>query len=177
MPPGGVVRDGRIAIGAPVAQRMARAGTDNQRRPVIGYQALGICRGGLGERDTPAEHPLTDSECGGEAEKAIQHVLAGACSDPRIGEEPLQLARARAVEAQFDIRRNEFRDQAGSKRHLHVQQCIESAPPELLAQLVTRTQAGALVDGDKLDTVEEGQQTRFGLTDDPRQLGVGPGML
>ena len=50
-------------------------------------------------------------------------------------------------------------------------------PRSCSAQSVTRSEAGALVHGDKLHAVDETHETRFGLPDDPGQLCRRPGML
>jgi hypothetical protein len=60
---------------------------------------------------------------------------------------------------------------------LHVKQYIESATAKLFPKSVTRSEAGTLVDGDKLDAVDETHETRFGFAYDPCQLCCRPGML
>ncbi len=67
--------------------------------------------------------------------------------------------------------------EAGSKRKLHVEQNIEAPATQLGAQIAASPPSGPLVDGDKLDAVEESHESRFGLADDPGELGLGPDML
>jgi hypothetical protein len=60
---------------------------------------------------------------------------------------------------------------------LHVKQDIELAAAQLFPQSVTRSEAGALVYGDKLHAVDETHETRFSLAYDPSQLCCRPGVL
>ena len=54
---------------------------------------------GVRQRDVPAHRALAQAECLRESEQAVEHVLALTRRDLRVGEQPLQLACARAVEA------------------------------------------------------------------------------
>ena len=104
-------------------------------------------------------------------------MLARTRGDARIRKHPLQLARPRAIEPEFHGRRHVARDETRSQSELHVKQYIELAAAQLFPQSVTRSEAGALVHGDKLHAVDETHETRFGLADDPSQLCCRPGML
>ena len=176
---GRVVGHRRVALGAPVAQRVARAGADHQRRARIRNQSRGVVARHRRQRAGPsaARRSRTPS-ASAKPKKAVEHVLAGARRDARIREQPLQLARARAVESELHGRRDACARQAGAEGELHVQQHVEAAARKLLGAVRdARRQAGALVHGDKLHALDQTHEARFGLADDPRELRLRPGLL
>ena len=108
--------------------------------------------------------------------------LSSTCSstrarDARVGEQPLQLARAGAVEAEAPARRDRQRQQAGAQRELHVQQHVEASAADGGAQRPQRAPAGALVHDDKLDAGEQAHQARLDPADHPGDACRGPGLL
>src|SRR5262249_53194179 len=125
----------------------------------------------------PAQQPLGDAKCRGEAEEAVEYVLAGAWCDARVGEQPLQLARSGPIETELHARRNTARQETCTQRQLHVQQHVEAASAERCAQRRSCREAGALVDGDNLPPLEESHETRLGPADDPGQLCCWPCLL
>ena len=87
------------------------------------------------------------------SQEAVEHVLIARAGHALVGEQPLQLARTRAIEAEAAVRaRSARRQQARAQRQLHVQQHVEApAAQRARAALRSARQAGALIDGDKLD--------------------------
>src|SRR6516164_1342598 len=156
---------------------MTRAGTDDERRLTVRDQPTGVTLRLWRQPQVPAQQPLGDAESRREAEEAIEYVLAGTRRDACVGEQPLQLTRARAVEPELDARRDAGRYEARAHRQLHVQQHLKAAPRELAAQRSEPGEAGALVDGDKLHPVEKPHETRLASADDPGELRCRPRLL
>jgi hypothetical protein len=94
-----------------------------------------------------------------------------------IGKQPLQLTGARTVETDFDGRRYLVRHHTCANRKLHVEQHVKLSTTQLFAQIAQPRQPGALVDGDKLHTLDEFHDASFSLSDDPGQVCGGPYML
>ena len=117
------------------------------------------------------------AKSGDKTKEAVENVLSGVRGNLCIGKQPLQLAGTCAVETDFDGRRHLLRHDACTNRKLHVKQHVELPTTQLFAQIAQPRQPGALVDGDKLDTVEEFHEASFSLADDPGQLCGGPYML
>jgi len=172
-----MLRERCVARRAPVAQCMPRARIDDERGPRIRDQPLGVGARGRRQRQVPAQQPFGDAQCGEKAEKTVEHVLAALRGDARVGEQPLQLAGPRTVEAELHGRRHAMRHQARAQRELHVQQRVEPPATQPSAQRAQGREAGALVHGDKLDALDETHETCFGLADDPAQLCRGPRLL
>ncbi len=113
----------------------------------------------------------------GETEEAVLHVLAAARLDARIGDEPLQLPRARAIESEPQPRRHADSGEARSQRKLHVQQRIEPPPGEARAQLPVATRARFLVEHDELDVGQVAEQLVLEPADHPGDPGPRPRVL
>src|SRR5271165_2731735 len=86
-----VIGEQCVVFGAPVAQRMARAGADEQRRLLIRYQALCIIARLRGNWDVPFEPALGDAERFAESPEALEHVLTLTRPDAAVGEQPLKI--------------------------------------------------------------------------------------
>ena len=170
--------DCRIPLGGPIASRVAGTWTDEERRPRRVDEAFGVSNGIRRQRRIPMGRAGCDSAGPHEAEEGVQHVFADGRRNLRIGEKPLQFARARAVETQLDRRPHQARDQARAKRQLQIEQQIEAAAGERRAQPQQLAGHCALVEGDKLDFGNDCRhQLGLEFADDPGESSAGPRCL
>src|SRR5205807_2194297 len=130
---GGVLGERREARGTPVAPHVPRARIDDERRTGVGYQPLGVGARRGRQRQIPPQQPFADAERDRKSEQAVEHMLARARGDARIGEQPLQLAGTRAIEAELYGRRHTRRHETRAQRQLHVQQHVEAPAAQLPA--------------------------------------------
>src|SRR6185312_16763170 len=146
-----------------------RAGTHDQRRGILGNDARRVLERLLGNGDVPSIFPRTYPQRTREAEQPVHHVLARRGLDAVRGEEPLQIERALAVVAEFDRGSHERRGKTRAERELHVQQQIETAPPERTAQGRKAGEPRSLVVHDELDLRYAADERRLGAADQPRE--------
>ena len=79
------------------------------------HHVAGLLRG-RGQRQIPLQLALRQAERAEKALKAVEYMLPHPRLDLSIGEQPLQLARPRPVEAEPDVRADQRRRQAGTQR-------------------------------------------------------------
>ena len=123
----GMFRHGGITGTGPVAVGHAGAGADDHVG-AVGEQCLGLQAVGVRDRDIPAQYPLGNTECLGEAEKAVDDVLVLVCGDPVVGKQPLQVLGPVSIKTEAHIGPYQQAGNTGADRHLHVQQQIETLP-------------------------------------------------
>jgi len=105
-------------------------------------------------------------------------VLRSGRRDLRIGEQPLQFARACAVEPELRRRRHEGGHEARADRELQVEQQIETPRLEHAAQPQQLAGHCAFLEGDKLDLWKDCRhQPGFEFADDPGESGRRPCLL
>ena len=165
--------------GSQLRSVMAGAGADHQRGLCVGNEVFGV-----GQRAGEAAGcPSAGAGAATPSASANPRKLSSTCSrwrarDAPVGEQPLQLARARLVEAELHRRRDQRRGRAGADRQLQMQQQVEAAAPlHLGAQPAVSGEAGTLVHGDKLHIRNEAHQLRFEFADHPRESRARPGVL
>ena len=157
---------------------MARAGADHEGTRALGDVGARIVQRIVGQRQVPGKHAIVHAAGVGEAEEAVEHMLALPRCDLRIGEKPLQFTGASPVEPQLAPRRHHCGHGAGAQRELQVQQEVEAAIGEAQAQRAQSSKPGTLVDGDKLDLGQQGQhQACLGPADEPGETGLRPRAL
>ncbi len=175
--PGGMIGHGGVASGAPVAKRMAGAGTDDERAHPLGDHggsgALRVLRDG----QVPAQQALVHAQGCRETEKTVQNVFTRVRGDAPVGEQPLQLPGPRPIKSEFERRADLPGDETRPQRQLHVQQHIEATPPQAARQLQALGAAGMLVDGDKLHLRNRAHEPGFQRPDHPGEAGIRPGAL
>ena len=104
-------------------------------------------------------------------------MLASLGFDACVGEQPLQFARSRSIEAELAPRTDHGGNRTRPNGQLQVQQQVESTVAECPTQFAQSAEAGALVDGDKLDLGQQSHQAGLRLADDPAEAGLGPRAL
>src|SRR5690606_36608852 len=102
---GGVVGDGGVAVAAPVAQGVAGAGRDEQRRGAVA-RPLSACPGAgvVRYRKVPDDFVLLQSQRLAEAADGVEDVDPGPVGNAFVDEQPVQVLRARAVVADAALR-------------------------------------------------------------------------
>jgi hypothetical protein len=170
----GVVGQGRVALGAPVAQDVAGAGRDHQDGAAIVFPLRPRpCMRVVRHRQVPEDAIAHQPQRFAEAADRIQHVDAGAVGDARVDEQAVAFLAARPVVANAQPRRDERGQQVGARRYLQLQQDVE-ALPEFAAQRTHAGQPGLLVVLDEAHARQASQQPVFALADDPRDRDIGP---
>ncbi|MNF67443.1 hypothetical protein D3C84_492590 [compost metagenome] len=173
---GGVIRQGGIAFGGPVLERLAGGGADEQGRlAVYLLPGPGLVLGADGQ--LPVRGQILDAELPGEGEKAIQHMGGGGGRHLMVGEQPLAVVGPRLVEPEFDLCSDAQGGDAGTQGSLQVEQGIEFAPLEGAPEITVATPALALVEGDHLDPGQIGKQGRLYLAGNPGDASLWPGPL
>jgi hypothetical protein len=60
---------------------------------------------------------------------------------------------------------------------MHAKRCVEPSARQLPPDVAVRIPTFGFIEGDKLDVSYVAHEARFGLTDKPRDAGVGPVIL
>jgi hypothetical protein len=149
----------------------------NVRRPGSGIAVAAYASAESGQRDIPPHRPAGHAEPLREPEQAVEHVLARAGLDLRVGEDPLAFAGAVAVEPHAMPRRHHQRGHCRARCQLHVQQRVELAAPQSRPQVAIALHAGLLVERDELDARDVAEQLVLEVAEDPRDLRRRPGVL
>ncbi len=165
-----MVGDRGVAFRAPVAQRVAGCGADDERRlPVVGPLPGSPFPRFVRDRDVPADPRLLQTERLDETADRIQYVFAGARGNAFAHEQTVQILAARAVIADAAVGVHGEAQEIAAQRHLHVQQRVEAAPGQLTANRPIARAARALVEGQEFDAGDVADQFAFQLADDPGQ--------
>ena len=174
-----VIGDRRVALGAPVAGRVTRAGTDDQRRLRIGNQRCRVLLRVLRQRQIPFQRDRLDAERARESPGSCRARAAGCAARccALVNSHCSSRARARSKPSRIVARRS-----AATARLARSDSCMCSStskrrPRSARAQAARRRQPGALVDGDKLDAGQQTHQPCLSAADDPGQLRRRPDAL
>jgi hypothetical protein len=104
-------------------------------------------------------------------------VLAAAWLDAVGREQPLQLARTRAIESDLDAGRNHGGCRAGTHRELHVQQGVVAATRHSAAQVAVSGESCLLVEYDEFDVRYVPEQPVLERSQDPGDPRARPCVL
>ena len=149
-PPGDsdVMLDRPVAI---IARSLAAAGTDQQRWRIARQDFPREPTRSLVERNIPAQVATVRPDRGGKFHEPVKHVLLWPGRNFLVGEKPLEVSSAPAVETDLARRSQQGIDAVSSHGRVHAQANVESSRAQLSAQLPVCRQAVGLVENDKLD--------------------------
>ncbi len=122
---GRMVRHRGIALHRPVAQDMAGAGADHQRRLVAGQLSFGPGPVFAGAGQAPQRGLDLDAQRPGKFQEALDLMLEWDAGHLVVDEPLVAITRTRPVPAQANGRFHQPAEQVGAQRHLHVQQKVE----------------------------------------------------
>ena len=139
---------------AVIAGALAAAGADYDQRRACLAQRRGERPCVVVERNIPAQRRRRGADRRCERHHCIEGVLLRPVLDSVVSKQPLEVARALAVEADFFLGTNVSAQQIGTQRRVHAQGHVEATRAELPADIAPRRTAARLVENDKLHAVD-----------------------
>ena len=170
------IAHGGPALRQPIFLRFTCRHDDRRNRSLEDAQAFALLTAFVRPRaEIPYRRSMWHAERIEEFEILILHMLHRMRLHLRIREHPVQIARARHIEAEFHRRPHHTRDHARLQIHLQRENEIEATLGQLSTQIVVRAPAiAAFEEQDLADIRMSAHQRRRPRLQNPRYARVGP---